>query len=154
MATYSIGEQIVQAMAKALCGASTLPTGGVYSAALGATVYRSRTDPFTRAQVPAVNLISVGGPIDQPVIPKLQWKKTVHVQIFVRASPAPDTVADAIKVAANAALMADMGLGGLALQIIPVAEHIQLSDADTESCVLTLEYEIEYRTDQVNLAIQ
>ncbi|HQU04220.1 MAG TPA: hypothetical protein PLT25_05830 [Acidocella sp.] len=118
--------------------------------AIGAPVYRSRTDPVSRAQSPAVLIQPVSDTAKQVSVPYLDWELLTHVAVYVRGN-APDTLADPILTALNSALLADMSLGGLAMQIMPVSVHFEFSDSDTQLCVATCEYKIDYRTNQQDL---
>ncbi len=118
--------------------------------AIGAQVYRSRTDPISRAQSPAVIIQPVSDTAKQVSIPYLDCELLTHVTVYVRGA-APDTLADPMLVAINSALLADQTLGGLVMLIMPMSTHFEFSDSDTELCVATCEYKIDYRTNQRDL---
>ncbi|MDE8343963.1 MAG: hypothetical protein POG24_09100 [Acidocella sp.] len=116
--------------------------------AIGAPVYRSRTDPVSRNQSPAVIISPVTDQATLVSIEFFEWSLTVHVVLYVRG-PAPDVLADPIVAAIHAALMADMTLGNLVETIEPVSTHFEFSDTDV--CVATGEFKISYRTSQQDL---
>ncbi len=137
----SVREQIIEKMV-------TLLNAGT----IGAQVYRSRTDPISRGQSPAVVISPVADQAQQVSVPYLDWSLVVHIVVYVRGA-APDTAADPIVVAINKALLADMTLGGVAMTILPVSTHFAFSDTDAELCAATCEYKIEYRTNEVDLTV-
>ncbi len=135
----SIREQIMQKIV------SVLNAGNI-----GGAVYRSRTDPVSREQSPAVIVQPVADSARQDSVPYLDWSLTVHVTLYVRGA-GPDVQADPILTAINAALLADLTLGGLAMTILPQNVHFEFTDADSQVCVATSEYLITYRTNEQDL---
>jgi hypothetical protein len=115
-------------------------------------VFRSRTDPISRGQSPAIVISPVSDQAQQVSVPYLDWSLIVHVIVYTRGD-APDTLADPIIVAINSTLLADMTLGGLAMTILPVSTHFAFSDTDAQLCAATCEYKIEYRTNEVDLTV-
>lgn len=138
----TLREQIVAAMVTALNGAGT-----------GAAIYRSRAVAVSRGQSPALIIEPVSDAATQNTVPKLDWLLTVRCTLFVRG-PQPDVLADPIVQAAHAALLADMTLGGLAMTVLPTTAQYQFSDADDGVCVVTLDFQVQYRTSQQDLTVQ
>jgi len=129
-------ENILAAVRTALTG-----TSGV-----GTRIYRSRQEAFARDESPAIVVEPVN---DQAIIetslPTLTWTLTVRVAIIVRGS-VPDQLADPIIVSAHSKLMADLTLGGYAMDIAPQGVNFDMADADQTAGVIMCDYLIRYRT--------
>lgn len=130
-------EQIMQAAALALVG-----TTGV-----GTRVFRSRLEAFQRAEAPAIVLEP--GP-DQAAAPSasnchLDWAFTLMVLVYARGH-VPDQVADPIVVDIHSRLMADRSLGGVAMDVWPIAVEPEFEKADRPSIWVVMSYRIRYRT--------
>ena len=65
-----------------------------------------------------------------------------------------ETVADALLVAAHAALFADTNLGGLCLGIRELDCEWEIEDADMTAAAIPARYEIGYRTRFDDLSVQ
>ena len=129
-------ENILAAVRTALTG-----TSGV-----GTRIYRSRQEAFARDESPAIVIEAVN---DQAIIetslPTLTWILTVRIAIIVRGS-VPDQLADPIIVSAHSKLMADLTLGGYAMDIAPQGVTFDMADADQTAGVIMCDYLIRYRT--------
>jgi hypothetical protein len=129
-------ENILAAVRTALTG-----TSGV-----GTRIYRSRQEAFARDESPAIVVEAVN---DQAIIetslPTLTWILTVRIAIIVRGS-IPDQLADPIIVSAHSKLMADLTLGGYAMDIAPQGVNFDMADADQSAGVIMCDYLIRYRT--------
>jgi hypothetical protein len=129
-------ENILAAVRTALTG-----TSGV-----GTRIYRSRQQAFARDESPAIVIEAVN---DQAIIetslPTLTWILTVRIAIIVRGS-VPDQLADPIIVSAHSKLMADLTLGGYAMDIAPQGVTFDMTDADQTAGVIMCDYLIRYRT--------
>ena len=129
-------ENILAAVRTALTG-----TSGV-----GTRIYRSRQEAFARDESPAIVVEPVN---DQALIetslPTLTWNLTVRIAIIVRGS-VPDQLADPIIVSAHSKLMADLTLGGYAMDIAPQGVNFDMADADQSAGVIMCDYLIRYRT--------
>jgi hypothetical protein len=129
-------ENILAAVRTALTG-----TSGV-----GTRIYRSRQEAFARDESPAIVIEAIN---DQAIIetslPTLTWILTVRIAIIVRGS-VPDQVADPIIVSAHSKLMADLTLGGYAMDIAPQGVTFDMTDADQTAGVIMCDYLIRYRT--------
>jgi hypothetical protein len=64
----------------------------------------------------------------------------------------PDQVADPIVQDMHAKLMADLTLGGYAIDIQPQGVTFDLAEADQPSGVIACDYVVRYRTSVTNLA--
>jgi len=135
-------ETILAAVRTALTG-----TTGV-----GTRIYRSRVEPLARGETPAIVVEPVQDQADQNTsLPRLDWSMTVRVAIIVRGA-IPDQVADPILQDMHSKLMADLTLGGYAIDIQPQTVTFDLSEADQPSGVIACDYLIRYRTSVANLA--
>jgi hypothetical protein len=129
-------ENILAAVRTALTG-----TSGV-----GTRIYRSRQEAFSRSESPALVIEPVN---DQAIIetslPTLTWALTVRIAVVVRGL-VPDQLADPIIVSAHSRLMADLTLGGYAMDIAPQGVNFDMADADQSAGVIMCDYLIRYRT--------
>jgi hypothetical protein len=141
----SIRERILQTLARTLAHTAS---------AQGASFYRSPTVPINREQAPALVLVpEIDQIIDRPndrVVRQLTLKITaltrgIPTQPFELAT-APEPQADALLVAAHAALFTDVNLGGLCIGISEVDAEFDLEDADSDACALVQRYRVNYRT--------
>ena len=135
-------ETILAAVRTALTGTSGVST----------RIYRSRVEPLARGETPAIVVEPVQDQADQNTsLPRLDWSMTVRVAIIVRGA-IPDQVADPIIEDMHSRLMADLTLGGYAIDIQPQTVTFDLSEADQPSGVIACDYLIRYRTSVTNLA--
>jgi hypothetical protein len=129
-------EQILEAIKTALTGSATL----------GATVYRSRVTPLARGESPAVIVEPVRNDVEQNTsLPTLDHSMQVRVAVIVRGE-IPDQLADPVIDAAHAAIMADLTLGGLAIDVQPGETEFTMQDADQPVGVIFSIYIVRYRT--------
>ncbi len=138
----SIREQILEQIVQRLADGT-----------IGAGVYRSRTAAVSRGQTPAVIVRPASDGAAQTVMPKLQCTLQVQIEVITRGD-APDQLADPILVAMNSALMADITLGGLAIQTVPRSWRFHFHDGDESIGRVIAEYEIRYRSDERDLTLQ
>ncbi len=129
-------EQILEAIKTALTGSATL----------GATVYRSRVTPLARGESPAVIVEPVRNDVEQNTsLPTLDHSMQVRVAVIVRGE-IPDQLADPVINAAHSAIMADLTLGGLAIDVQPGETEFTMQDADQPVGVIFSIYIVRYRT--------
>jgi hypothetical protein len=135
-------EQILAAIRTALTG-----TTGV-----GTRIYRSRVEPMARAESPAIVVEPVSDTAEQNTsLPTLDWSLTVRISVIVRGA-IPDQLADPIVQDMHSKLMADLTLGGYAIDIQPQAVAFEMVEADQPAGVISCDYLIRYRTSVTNLA--
>lgn len=116
------------------------------SATLGATVYRSRVTPLARGESPAVIVEPVRNDVEQNTcLPTLDHSMQVRVAVIVRGE-IPDQLADPVIAAAHSAIMADLTLGGIAIDVQPGETEFTMQDADQPVGVIFSIYIIRYRT--------
>jgi len=136
-------EQILAAIRTALTGTTQV----------GARIYRSRVEPFARNESPAIVVEPVSDTAQQnTALPTLDWSLTVRVAIIVRGN-VPDQLADPIVQDAHAKIMADLTLGGYAIDVQPQTAVFELLEADQPAGVVSLEYLVRYRTSVVDLSV-
>jgi hypothetical protein len=134
-------ESILAAVKTALAG-----TAGV-----GTRIYRSRVDPLSRGESPAIIIEPVSDTPEQNTsLPTLDWTLRIRVVVIER-SDVPDQAADDTIEDMHSKLMADLTLGGLAIDIQPAQTSFQLLEADQPAGVIFCEYEIRYRSQVADL---
>ena len=136
-------ESIMQALFTALSG-----TTGV-----GTRIYRSRVEPVARAESPALVLEPVNDAVEQNTcLPTLDHTLTIRVVVIVRAN-VPDQTADPIIESLHAKIVADLTLGGLAIDVQPGPTEFTLEQADTPVGVIYCTYRVLYRTSVGDLSV-
>jgi hypothetical protein len=135
-------EQVLAAIRTALTGTTGVST----------RIYRSRVEPLARGETPAIVVEPISDTAQQNTsLPTLDWSLTVRVAVIVRGNM-PDQVADPIVQDMHAKLMADLTLGGYAIDIQPQGVTFDLAEADHPSGVIACDYVVRYRTSVTNLA--
>lgn len=116
-----------------------------------ATVYRSRVEPLSRGEAPAIVVEPVSDTAEQNTsLPTLDWSLTVRIAVIVRGA-IPDQIADAIIEELHGLLMADLTVGGLAIDLRPDDVSFDLLEADQPAGVMTCNYVVRYRTTVADL---
>jgi hypothetical protein len=134
-------ERVLRAIVTTLAG-----TTGV-----GTRIYRSRVEPLARQESPAIVIEPITDQAQQNTsLPTLDWSLTVRVAIIVRGN-VPDQLADPIVESAHAKLMADLTLGGYAIDVQPQNVAFELVEADQPAGVISLDYLVRYRTNVADL---
>lgn len=114
-------------------------------------IYRSRVEPLARGESPAIVVEPVSDTAEQNTsLPTLDWSLTVRVAVIVRGD-IPDQLADPIVESLHSKIMADLTLGGVAMDIRPVSVNFDLVEADQPAGVISCDYLIRYRTANANL---
>jgi hypothetical protein len=135
-------ETILAAVRTALTG-----TTGV-----GTRIYRSRVEPITREESPAIVVEPLSDTASQNTsLPTLDWSMTVRVTVIVRGV-IPDQQADPIIESLHGKLMANLSLGGYAIDIQPIGVTFVLTEADGAAGEIQCDYRVMYRTSVSNLA--
>lgn len=136
-------EQILTAIRTALTG-----TTGV-----GTRIYRSRVEPISRAESPALIVEpATDVPSQNTSLPTLDHVLSVRLVIIVR-NAIPDQTADPIIESMHTRLMADLTLGGLCYDVQPGPTEFTLESADVPVGVIFCTYRILYRTSVADLSI-
>lgn len=135
-------ESILAAIASALAGTTGVST----------RIYRSRVEPLSRGESPALVIEPINDTAEQNTsLPTLDWSLTVRIAVIVRGN-VPDQIADPIIESLHAKLMADLTLGGYAIDVQPQGVSFELVEADQPAGVISCDYLVRYRTSVVNLA--
>jgi len=135
-------EQILAAIGTAL--ATTTGVSG--------RVYRSRVTAVQRAESPAIVVEPISDtPTQNTSLPTLDWRMRVRVSVIVRGD-VPDQLADPVIESMHAKMVADLTLGGLAIDVQPDEVSFNLVDADQPAGVIFNDYIIQYRTSVASLS--
>jgi len=133
--TASRREDILAALTTTLAG----------TADVDSRIYRSRVEAFSRDEAPALVIEPGTDRAQISTTCKVDWTLEVIVAVYTRGN-VPDTLADPIIVDVHSKLMADRTIGGLAMDIIPLAVDPQRDKADLTSLWTVLTYQVRYRT--------
>ena len=135
-------ESILSAIRTALTG-----TTGV-----GTRIYRSRVEPFSRGESPAIIVEPISDtPQQNTSLPTLDWTLRVRIVVIERAN-IPDQAADDTIEDLHSKIMADLTLGGLAIDVQPAQTTFQLLESDEPSGVIFCEYDVRYRSEVADLS--
>jgi len=129
-------ENILAQIATALTGTTGVST----------RIYRSRVEPLTRGESPALVIEPISDSAEQNTsLPQLDWSLTVRVSVIVRGA-VPDQQADATVESLHSKMMADLTLGGYAFDVQPVGVSFDLVEADQPAGVISCDFLVRYRT--------
>lgn len=132
----SKNEQILAAVATAVSGTTNV----------GSRIWRSRVEAMGRNETPALVIEPVQINYAQNTsLPTLDATMRVRLTVVVRGT-VPDQLADATVVSMHSKVMADLTLGGVAIDIQPVQTLFNLIEADQPAGLVSCEYDIKYRT--------
>ena len=135
-------ESVLAAIASALTGTTGVST----------RIYRSRVEPLSRGESPALVIEPISDTAEQNTsLPKLDWSLTVRIAVIVRGN-VPDQLADSTIESLHAKLMADLTLGGYAIDVQPQGVNFEMVEADQPGGVIACDYLVRYRTSVTNLA--
>jgi len=135
-------ETILAAIASTLAGTTGVST----------RIYRSRVEPLSRGESPALVIEPISDSAEQLTsLPRLDWSLTVRIAVIVRGN-IPDQLADATIESLHSKLMADLTLGGYAIDIQPQGVNFEMVEADQPAGVISCDYLVRYRTSVANLA--
>ena len=134
-------EQVLTAIRTALTGTTGVDT----------RIYRSRVEPLARQESPAIVVEPVSDTAAQNTsLPTLDWSLTVRVAVIVRGN-VPDQMADPIVSDMHSKLMADLTLGGYAIDIQPQSVSFEMVEADQPAGAIAYDYLVRYRTSVTDL---
>lgn len=136
-------ESILAALASTLVGTTGVST----------RIYRSRVEPISRGESPALVLEPISDQANTDVsFCKTDWTLTVRISIIVRGI-IPDQQADPILQSLHSKVMADLTVGGYAMGIEPQGVQFDMIEADQPSGVISCDYLIRYRTSTIDQSI-
>ena len=130
-------EDILDAIKTALAGTTGVST----------RIYRSRTIPLAqRSELPALLISWTGDSAEQNTsLPTLDWSLSVVVTVL-SSGDVPDSQADATIVSMHAKIMADLTLGGEAMDVQPGDVSFEAIDGDSPIGTINCTYIVRYRT--------
>ena len=136
-------EQILAALKTTLAGTTGVST----------RIYRSRIEPITNGESPAVVIEPI---TDEPSTNnssylKIDWTLRVRIVVIIRGT-IPDSVGDPTVESLFTKVLTDPTVGGLAKDIRPATQTFEVLEADTPAGLITCEFEIDYRTSYNNLS--
>ena len=136
-------EQIIAALKTTLAGTTGVST----------RIYRSRIEPITNGESPAIVIEPV---TDEPSINstsylKIDWTLRIRIVDIVRGT-IPDNVGDPTVESLFTKVLNDPTVGGLAKDIRPATQTFEVLDADQPAGLITCEFEIDYRTSYNSLS--
>ena len=136
-------EQIIAALKTTLSGTTGVST----------RIYRSRIEPLTNGESPAIVIEPV---TDEPSINstsylKIDWTLRIRIVVIVRGT-IPDNVGDPTVESLFTKVLNDPTVGGLAKDIRPATQTFEVLDADQPAGLITCEFEIDYRTSYNSLS--
>ena len=110
-------------------------------------------EPITRGESPAIVIEPISDSAQQnTALPTLDWSLVVRVAVIVRGN-IPDQLADPTVESLHTKMMADLTLGGYAIDVQPQSVSFELVEADQPAGVIACDFLIRYRTDVANLSI-
>ena len=113
---------------------------------VGTRIYRSRVEPLSRGESPAIVIEPISDTPEQNTsMPTLDWTLRVRIVVIERAT-IPDQAADDTIESLHSKIMSDLTLGGHAIDVQPAQTSFQLLEADQPAGVIFCEYEIRYRS--------
>ena len=136
-------EQILAALKTTLAGTTGVST----------RIYRSRIEPITNGESPAIVIEPI---TDEPSINnssylKIDWTLRVRIVVIIRGT-IPDSVGDPTVESLFTKVLTDPTVGGLAKDIRPATQTFEVLEADTPAGLITCEFEIDYRTSYNSLS--
>jgi hypothetical protein len=135
-------ERVLAAVTSALAGTTGVST----------RIYRSRVEPITRAESPAIVVEPISDNAAQNTsLPTLDWSMVVRISVIVRGA-VPDQLADPIIESLHSKVMADLTLGGYAIDVQPIGVTFNFTEADGAAGEIQCDYRVLYRTSVTNLA--
>jgi hypothetical protein len=135
-------ERVLAAVTSALAGTTGVST----------RIYRSRVEPVSRAESPALVVEPLNDTASQnTALPTLDWSMIVRITVIVRGA-VPDQIADPIIESLHGRVMADLTLGGYAIDVQPIGVTFNFTEADGAAGEIQCDYRVMYRTSVTNLA--
>jgi hypothetical protein len=130
---------------------SAIRTALTDTTGVGTRIYRSRVEPMARGESPALVVEPLTDtPVQNTALPTLDWTLRVRISVIVRAT-VPDQSADSIIESLHSKVMADLTLGGYAIDVQPAQTTFNFYEADQPAGVIFCEYDVRYRTEVADL---
>lgn len=135
--TDSKREQIISAIETATAG-----TDGI-----SGRLFRGRPYPARLSEAPCIFLSWVNDLPAYGNLDDMDWMLTVRATVITRDDEA-DVAADPIIKSFHSLVMADRSLGGLAMDVLPGEQRMDIIEGDKPVGFLQALYLVKYRTDQ------
>jgi hypothetical protein len=131
---------------------------------VGNRIYRSRQEAYSRDESPSISVEpGTATTATEPVSTcKIDWTLQLLIAVFSRGTVPPsgtpllglsaDQAADPVIQAVHSRMMADRGMGGLAMDCWLLSRDPQLVSAEDPSMVTVLTYQVRYRTSIADLS--
>ena len=130
---------------------ATIKTTLADTTGVGTRIYRSRVEPISRDESPAIVVEPISDDADQNTsMPTLDWTLRIRVSVIERAD-VPDQEADDTIESMHSKIMSDLTVGGYAHDIQPVRTEFEFIEADEPLGIISNEHEIRYRTQVADL---
>jgi hypothetical protein len=131
---------------------AAITTSLATTAGVSGRVYRSRVTAMQRAESPAIVVEPISDtPTQNTSLPTLDWRMRVRVSVVVRGD-LPDQLADPVIESLHSKMVADLTLGGLAIDVQPDEVSFNFFDADQPAGVIFNDYIVQYRTSVSSLS--
>lgn len=134
----SIRDKIIAAAVAAVTNTINLANGAQ-------SVYRSRFDPISRGEAPALIVRPLRDHGDNLVNTFKEQHLLIACEVYVRSATNPDALADPIVTDMHQRLMADVTLGSLAIDIIQEDTLFEGHEADQTALIVSSLYRVYYR---------
>jgi hypothetical protein len=131
----TVREQIIAAVFTKLQTCSSA-TGGVF---------RSRVLALQRSETPSIAVEPISDNADPSMLGVIAWSMQLRIAVIARGS-VPDSLADPVVLDVHNKMISDRRLGGLSIDIEPAGVKFELMEGDQAVGVISLIYQIEYRT--------
>ena len=119
---------------------------------VGTRIYRSRVTAFTREETPSLLVTwDNDNPVQTNSIKSIDWSLDVSIAVIVRGDK-PDEIADPVVESVHNKIMTNSTLNDYAINIIPLPTNNEAVDSDQPAGIVTLNFQIKYRTSNTNLA--
>ena len=106
---------------------------------------RSRVVPLQRGESPALVVEAISDTPEQNTSFRRWTGRSLCVSV-INTGDKPDEVADPIVESLHSKIMADLTLGGYAIDVQPGTTTFEMVDADQPAGVIGVEYLVRYRT--------
>ena len=130
---------------------ATIKTTLANTTGVGTRIYRSRVEPLSRGESPAIVIEPISDDADQNTsMPTLDWTLRIRVSVIERGD-VPDKEADDTIESLHSKIMSDLTVGGYAIDVQPVRTEFEFIEADKPLGIISNEFEIRYRTQVADL---
>lgn len=126
---------------------ATIKTTLANTSGVGTRIYRSRVEPLSRGESPAIVIEPIRDDAQQNTsLPTLDWALRVRISV-IEIGPVPDQAADDTVESLHSKIMSDLTVGGYAIDVRPLRTEFEFIEADQPLGIISNEYEIRYRTE-------